>query len=288
MPTCKSNVGNLMQHWTLCELLNIAQRQGVPGLNFIDAHAMAPLAGIVGPDGRFGGVRTRVQPPQRPNLWKVPTYVKAWHHLASNGDYPNSANFVRQVWTGKFSMLLCEKDGPTIKELKPWCGQINDLQRCVNAELFPGDWGCRFTQGLPTPVNVGLLDSSLTLVSFDPYKYDWHRDRYERRNETPERLGTLYPQDIERTVCALQGNPGQVAIQLSSYTANGANPQRAVISSVNSILSASGFTLYAVVRVDGNMMSLVYARGLCDAWTEQLAALPNCFIDWLGGIDAAE
>lgn len=29
MPTCKGNVGNLMQHWTLCELLNIAQQRGV-------------------------------------------------------------------------------------------------------------------------------------------------------------------------------------------------------------------------------------------------------------------
>ena len=38
------NVGHLMQHWTLCKLLVIACRHNVPGLNFIDAHAMAPLA----------------------------------------------------------------------------------------------------------------------------------------------------------------------------------------------------------------------------------------------------
>ena len=44
MGTCKGNVGNLMQHWTLCQLLVIAGKQDTPGLSFIDAHAMAPLA----------------------------------------------------------------------------------------------------------------------------------------------------------------------------------------------------------------------------------------------------
>ena len=44
MTTYKGNSGHLMQHWTLCELVNIADNQGVPGLNFIDAHAMAPSA----------------------------------------------------------------------------------------------------------------------------------------------------------------------------------------------------------------------------------------------------
>ncbi len=44
MSTYKGNVGNLMQHWTLCELLSIAGESEVTGLSFIDAHAMVPLA----------------------------------------------------------------------------------------------------------------------------------------------------------------------------------------------------------------------------------------------------
>ena len=46
MPTYKGNVGNFMQHSTLCEMLNIAHGQGAPGLNFIDAHAMARWRGL--------------------------------------------------------------------------------------------------------------------------------------------------------------------------------------------------------------------------------------------------
>ena len=43
MPTYKGNVGNLMQHWTLCAILDIADEH-VPGLNFIDGHSMAPIS----------------------------------------------------------------------------------------------------------------------------------------------------------------------------------------------------------------------------------------------------
>ena len=43
MPPYKGNKGNLMQHWTLCDVLRIAQRHH-SALNYIDAHAMAPLA----------------------------------------------------------------------------------------------------------------------------------------------------------------------------------------------------------------------------------------------------
>lgn len=44
MATYKGNAGHLMQHWTLCELVDIACKHGVPGLSFVDAHAMAPIA----------------------------------------------------------------------------------------------------------------------------------------------------------------------------------------------------------------------------------------------------
>ena len=48
MCSYKGNVGHLMQHWALCELLNIAGKH-TSGLNFIDAHAMAPWATRRGP-----------------------------------------------------------------------------------------------------------------------------------------------------------------------------------------------------------------------------------------------
>ena len=43
MSTYMGNAGHLMQHWTLCKVLSIANNH-VTGLNYIDAHAMAPWA----------------------------------------------------------------------------------------------------------------------------------------------------------------------------------------------------------------------------------------------------
>ena len=113
MPTYKGNVGHLMQHWTLCELLNIAHQQGVPGLNFIDAHAMAPRATENnGKDGRFTRAENRLRNSRRT------AYEQAWYHLTPSGSgYPNSAAFVTQVWKRHFSLLLCEIDEPTIAKV---------------------------------------------------------------------------------------------------------------------------------------------------------------------------
>ena len=110
MPTYKGNVGNLMQHWTLCELLEIAQRQGAPGLNFIDAHAMAPLARQQEPpvrvDGRFNLVANRVQHPQEPNHVWASAYECAWHHLAPSVGYPNSAVFGEKSGGDRFHFFV--------------------------------------------------------------------------------------------------------------------------------------------------------------------------------------
>ena len=99
MSTYKGNAGHLMQHWTLCELLNIADER-VSGLSFIDAHAMAPLA-LTRTDHNVSFDRVRVGLPGRQSV-----YERAWDRLTPNGGYPNSAAFVNRVWTREFSMLL--------------------------------------------------------------------------------------------------------------------------------------------------------------------------------------
>ncbi len=70
MPTYKGNVGNLMQHWTLCELLDIAnQHYEIPGLNFIDAHAMAPRATEnKGKDPKFTRAEARLRNSRKTGL----------------------------------------------------------------------------------------------------------------------------------------------------------------------------------------------------------------------------
>ena len=71
-----------------------------------------------------------------------------------------------------------------------------------------------------------------------------------------------------------------ILVQLSTYGRGprDENPQGAVISSVNAILAGAGFTLAALVWANGNMMSLVYARGI--DWTGELAKLPEQFEKW--------
>ena len=285
MPTYKGNVGNLMQHWTLCELLSIAQDRGIPGLNFIDAHAMAPLARQqeppVGRDGRYNRVADRVQHPQRPDHEWASKYEWAWHHLAPSVGYPNSAVFVEKVWRGNFAMSLCEMDWTTLGELGAWCDLVRSLERCTNAQFFPGDWRETFDQGLPTPRDVDLPEGSLTLVSFDPDLVSWH--------PRPNQLGrqqsrTVYPQDLEDVRNQLINFDGRVLIYLPTYSAQN-NSQREVIPAVDEILMPDphGFTRYDPIRVDGHNMSLVYARGL-DDWAAQLRALPARFKAWYHAI----
>ena len=269
MGTYKGNAGNLMQHWTLCELLVIAGKH-TSGLSFIDAHAMAPLAsGNKGKDDRFARVQTGL-----PGQGSV--YEQAWHHLAPNGGYPNSAAFVKKVWEGDFSLLLCEICPSTIEELRPWLKPVQRLARCKSAKPFPGDWRERFAERLPSPSEVGLADGSLTLVSFDPNMYDRHGPP-----RTPK-CENMYPRDLCAVVDAVSGVRGGVLMQLSTYSANNANAQKDVLSSADSILvSRGGYTRAAVVRVNGNMMSLVYARNV--SWSAELADLPCRFKEWISG-----
>ena len=269
MTTYRGNAGNLMQHWTLCELLVIAGKHS-SGLSFIDAHAMSPLARErCDSDSKFSRVQT-----QLPGQESV--YEQAWHHLAPQGEgYPNSAAFVKKIWKGDFSLLLCEKNPATVKEIKPWLKHARKSARCKSAKLFPCDWRKRFEDGLPSPSDVGLTDDSLTLVSFDPYMYNSRR-RFDDPKKRPE--GNLYPDDMERALPAMNSFEGGVLIQLSTYSAQD-NSQEAVISSLNAILEPSAFTLCGKTRIKKQMMSLVYARNV--AWSAELADLPNRFKEWL-------
>lgn len=195
-------------------------------------------------------------------------YEQAWHSLANQHQqigYPSSAAFVRQIWNGPYSMLLCENDPGTAAEIAQWIRPGVDC-------LFRDDWAVRFAQPLLSLDDVGLPPGSLTLISFDPDMYNRHHHIRNPRN--------LYQGDLGATVRALNRVEGPTIIQLSTYSANDDNPQEAVISSVNAVLYIGGFTLAAVVRVDGNMMSLVYARNV--EWSTELAGLPGRFKQWYG------
>ena len=266
-PTYKGNAGHLMQHWTLCEILVTANKH-TDGLNYIDAHAMAPLATErqVG-DVHFDNVKN-CSPSSGDSAYEL-----AWRQLAPHGGYPNSAAFVERVWKGDFSMLLCETDRATCQEIEPWLQRVADSDSCKATELFCGDWLTRFEleKGLPSPADVGLSDGSLTLVSFDP---DMYNRNWRKRNSR-----NLYPYDLEKAMRAMDDLGDDALIQLHTYDVNDNNPQGAVISSVNQILVANDFQLLAVVPLDRRMMSLVCARNV--SWADELADLPDRFDKWL-------
>lgn len=55
---------------------------------------------------------------------------------------------------------------------------------------------------------------------------------------------------------------GPVVLQLSTYSANNANSQDDVILSIEPIFNTAGLELAAIVRADGNMMSMVFSRAM--------------------------
>ena len=249
-------MGNLMQHWTLCEILGAAQRH-TSCLSYVDAHAMAPMARCRTDTCRtFDRVRDGEQ--------QKSDYEQAWRRLApAEKGYPNSAAFVQDVWKGRVFMLLCELDSSTVAELKTWADNRNEVT------VFDGDWRKRFEKGLP--------DAPLTLLSFDPYMYN--------RKRAVKKPGNLYVSDLELTVSSVDAVQGGVLLQLSTYDTNDGNPQEAVISSVSGILANGGFRRAAVARVNRKMMSLVYARGI--DWFADLEDMPGRFTDWLGTTGSA-
>jgi hypothetical protein len=91
MPQFRGNLGNLLQHWVLCDLLATCAKY-FDQVAFIDAYSMAPLA-----DERprrdqtahlFDFVRDRLPGDGTP-------YEKAWRRLGADpAGYPNSAAFL--------------------------------------------------------------------------------------------------------------------------------------------------------------------------------------------------
>ena len=286
MGTYKGNVGNLMQHWTLCEVLKVAQNNGVTALNYVDAHAMAPWAtGCPNPDRIFTSAK-KLLPGQKSE------YEKAWHSLVQQNNpdgqqdgYPSSAAFVREVWDGPYSLLLCERNSTTAGEIATWLTNTGKAPKRAEDGPFRGDWRERFGKGLLNPCDMDLPKGSLTLISFDPNLYSVHTFDKSAKGKPK-----LYREDLVTTLNALcvsaLTNEDPVIIQLSTYSTNGSNPQEAVITSADGVLNGCGFRLVATVRPltrrgtpSKSMMSLIYVRGV--SWANELADLPHNFQKWL-------
>ena len=244
MPTFRGNVGNLLQHWVLCEVLSACQNR-YQRLRFIDAYSMAPFADqrpkLDASAPLFDKVCRRL--PGEQSL-----YERAWLKLAPNThEYPNSASFVTAAWRGRYSMVLCESDPATIQQLERWARIAGQFPGCEGIEIASGDWRGHLRGPL-------LTSADLLFLSFDPYMFDRHGSG---RNP-----GNMDPADLDRLSNVLDGVPGSVVVQISTYSANNDNAQDNVREVIASRLEEGGLQEAALIRADGNMMSLVFKRGV--------------------------
>jgi hypothetical protein len=263
MPTYKGNRGNLLQHWVLTELVVDLQAllPESTTLCFFDAHAMSPYASRDLQPGQTGAEFDRVAnglPGQ------LSTYEKAWQELRSDWQctYPTSASFVRHLWRNHLRLVLCERDPVTAEHIRDWLCAVAITE---SAELFLGDWRERLQQPLP--------QADAYMISFDPYMFDRHAAAPFRR---PGNMGRSDVYLLAHIVRHLRPSP--VLVQISTYSANNANRQSDVVTVIEPILEEAGLRLDAIVKADGNMMSLIFSGGLAGLPQRQIA---ERFKTWL-------
>ena len=89
----------------------------------------------------------------------------------------------------------------------------------------------------------------------------------------------MYPEDLNLMVQEIKKIQTPVMIQLSTYSAQDGNSQTDVEQCILDRLDRGGFERFANVAVNGNMMSLVFARGV--PWVDKLTSLNERFQNWL-------
>ena len=248
-----------MQHWVLCELLHFV-RNHFTHLTYVDAHSMAPIArNRTSNSSIFDTVFERL--PGQKSL-----YEQAWRALSREpGTYPNSANFVKQLWylPSNCRMMLCEINSETASSLRFWASQLNSL----NIEIAEGNWRNRFQKGLPKP-------KGLMFISFDPNMFNRHPRKIDPKN--------MYQTDLDLLIKVTRSFP-EILIQLSTYSTNDNNAQEKVIEDIRLKLSANEFEEVAIVKPNKMMMSLIYQRGL--VLIDELTSLSHRFRNWFDFID---
>src|SRR4029453_12601928 len=98
MSKYRGNIGNLLQHWVLCELLCSANSHW-DDIRFMDAYSMAPLATERFKSGWSAAIFDYAR-----DRWPADSpYERTWRKLVQDGSgYPNSAAFVTKQWRGTY------------------------------------------------------------------------------------------------------------------------------------------------------------------------------------------
>jgi hypothetical protein len=203
MATFMANIGNLVQHWTTCEIAT-ALRDALPVavLTYCDAHAMAPMSNATWDvdRGDFSRVARNLAVP----LGGSPSvYEKSWLALSPNGiPYPSSAVFVRDIWKTDVHLILCEDNLDTQKEIDEW---VRDNQLQGVADIRHGRWQDRLT--LPAKADCVYLQ-------FDPYAI------HTIPGTSQDNSGVMYPEDYATLSRIMNGTTAPMMIQITSYRAN--------------------------------------------------------------------
>ena len=267
MATYRGNIGNLLQHWVLCELIERANKYWTQ-LRFVDAYSMAPLATERFKSGWSGHLFDHA----RDRATFGSTYEEAWRKIAAGtSTYPNSAQFVSSVWNGRYSMLLCERDDATVDELRQWARTQESKPNCASVKVSEGDWRRTLKQET-------WQSQDLTMLSFDPDMFNRHGSDDGRK---------MTPSDLALVANTLTPVSGAVVVQLSTYDVNSDNSQKDVEPAIRAGLQMAALDLIAVVRTDGQMMSLVFGRSCDLAFVEEVVTLPGRFESWLTSLKAS-
>jgi hypothetical protein len=278
MGLCRGNLGNLMQHWVLSEILAALGEQ--PGgrnrlLLFGTTHSMAPWSvprqrnpGQDYSRPRFDRARTRL------GRAGASAYEQAWAALSCRGGlpYPSSAVFALHLWEGLLSFVLCEDSKTVANEIAGWLALPevrNRLASDAATELHRGDWRGRFAVPFGDPPGVKVV-----YVEMDPMRFEHHG----RQQGGGDNAATLYAEDLPTITAAFAATHVPVALQVSSFSANNINPHQVVEASLSAGLGQAGFQLQGRVEADGNMISLVYSRGLALWQAPEL--LDRRFAEW--------
>ena len=259
LPPCAGNVGNLMQHTATCAIIE-ALSAHYHRLEYVDMHAMAPLAPIRGMDKRFAAARARL-----PHLDHDPgatPYERAWRDLAgADHVYPSSSTFVRRLWPGPVRMLLCEVNPATADAIEAWLhanGSPDD-------RLLRHDWRCLRS------ADLGACD--VRLVQLDPYRVDVLRG-FVDDGPRPEGIRPMRPTDFPLLGRILLERSEPVVLQISSYGRMDV-PEKRLDVVLDAALSKAGFSHAATLRASSRMKSWIYERGCSEV--RALASITDGF-----------
>ncbi len=266
----KANVGNLMQHWVLCEILEVLKRQ-FNNLLYIDAYAMAPFSIpklIEKPERNttrrlFEEVRDRL--PGQKSLYELLWLEAITHSDGQNKEkYPSSTVFVYNFWkrrlNRKLILLLCEICPSKAEEIKTW---LSNNQIDENS-LSRGDWRIKFREP------ISSADSHVILISFDPNMYNYNEgEKWSEKN--------MYPNDLN--YWGIESDLPMI-VQLSSYAnVHIKDGQLIAESDIKKRMANIGFLDCCCVKANKEMMSLIFWRKT--DLSKHFEALEMRFKTWL-------